>query len=125
MIKPSSQLYIIDNSGGRRVHCIKLLKKSPKKYASIGDLVLVTIKTYRKAIKKRLINKNSIYLGLIVSTKKKVNRVNGLTLSSLDNNIVLLSKDHSLIGKRIRGTVFVELREKGFSRIATVAENVL
>jgi large subunit ribosomal protein L14 len=125
MIKPTSRLIIIDNSGGRRVVCIKLVNKPPKSYASVGDIILVIVKTYRKAIKKRLVNKKQIYNGLIVGTKKNVNRVSGISLNLLYNSMVILSKDYNLIAKRIRGTVFVELRHKNFTKIATIAENVI
>lgn len=125
MIKPSSILYIIDNCGGRRAQCIKLLNKSPLGYSSVGDLILVSLKSYRRLIKKKKVKKNSIYLALIVSTKKSVNRLNGSSISCLENNIVLLNKDKVLIGKRIRGTVFSELRYKGYLRIASIAENII
>ena len=99
MIKTTSRLIIIDNSGGRRVVCIKLVNKPPKSYASVGDI--------------------------IVGTKKNVNRVSGISLNLLYNSMVVLSKDYNLIAKRIRGTVFVELRHKNFTKIATIAENVI
>ncbi len=125
MIKPSSILYIIDNSGGRRVKCIKLLNKSPKSYSTVGDLILVSLKTYRRVIKKKKVKKNSIYLALIVSTRKFINRANGISVSCLENNVVLLNKEKALIGKRIRGSVFSELRQKGYIRIASIAENII
>lgn len=125
MIYPKSNLIIIDNCGGRRVECIKLLNKSALGFASVGDLILVSLKTYRKIIKKRKVKKKSLYLALIVTTKKVVNRYNGSAVYSYTNNVVLLNKEKMLIGKRIRGSVFMELRQKGYSRIASIAENVL
>ena len=125
MIKSSTNLYVIDNCGGRKVKCIKLIKKEPWSYATVGDLILVSVKSYRKIIKNRKVKKNSLYLGLIVSTKKYINRLTGFSLNSLWNCVVLLNKERTLIGKRIRGTVFSELRYKGYSRIVSIAENVI
>lgn len=125
MIKVGSTLIVLDNSGGRRVKCIKLFNKSARNSSSVGDIVLVSLKTLRRIIKKRKVKKNVMYLGVIVSTKKYVNRRNGVSVNSAFNYIVLLNKEKNLIGKRIRGCVFQELRFKGFSKIISIAESVL
>lgn len=125
MIKSRSLLYIIDNCGGRKVKCIKLFNKYSTGYATIGDVILVSLKSYRKAIKNRKVKRKSIYLALIVTLRKKIRRYNGMVINSLNNNVVLLTKERNLIGKRIRGSVFMELRQKGFSRIVSIAENVI
>jgi large subunit ribosomal protein L14 len=125
MIKVGSTLIVLDNCGGRRVKCIKLFNKMPNSYSSVGDIILVSLKTLRRIIKKKKVKKNTMYLGVIVSTKKHVKRLNGVSVNSLFNYVVILNKEKNIIGKRIRGCVFHELRFKGFSKVISIAEGVL
>ena len=122
MIQMQSNINVADNSGARRVQCIKVLGGSKKRSATIGDIVIVAVKD---AIPKGKVKKGDIYKALIVRTKKDFYRIDGSTIKFDQNAVVLLDKQEEPIGTRIFGPVTRELRSKKFMKIISLAPEVL
>ena len=122
MIQPKSVLYIADNSGAKKVVCIKVLGGSKRRYAGIGDVVVVAV---REAMPNSKINKGSIQKAVIVRTAKEVQREDGSTIRFDDNSAVLVNAQKEPIGTRIFGPVARELRGKRFMKIVSLAPEVL
>ena len=121
MIQIGSKLRVIDNSGGRVALCLKILHKKQRAYAYPGDIVVLTVRRFRRAITVRKVGVGKIYTGVIVSVKKELNRKFGFTVKASLNSVVLLTKGLEPIGKRFRGVVFSDLRCKGFIRVLLIA----
>ena len=121
MIQIGSSLSVVDNSGGRRALCIKVLHKKTRLYGVSGDLVVLTIKRLRYVFKLRRVVVGSMYTGVLVSVRKELNRRIGFCVRSGRNGVVILSPVLEPLGKRVRGGLFFELRLKGFLRIALMA----
>ncbi len=121
MIQQESRLTVADNSGAKEVLCIRVLGGTGKKYASIGDKVVVTVKS---AIPSGDIKKGTVSRAVIVRTKKEVRRSDGSYIRFDDNACVLLTNADELRGTRIFGPVARELREK-YMRIVSLAPEVL
>lgn len=122
MIQMQTNLDVADNSGARRVMCIKVLGGSHRKVASIGDIVIVSIKD---AIPKGRVKKGDVARGVIVRTKFGLKREDGSLIRFDRNAIVLLNKQNEPIGTRIFGPVTRELRNKGYMKIISLASEVL
>jgi large subunit ribosomal protein L14 len=122
MLQQESILNVADNSGAKKVLLIRILGGSNKKYASIGDTLVVTIKT---SIAGSKINKGQVTRAVVVRTKYKVKRKDGSYISFDDNACVLLSKNGEMIGTRIFGPVARELRKKQYMKIISLAIEVL
>ncbi len=122
MIKEESNLKVADNSGARRVRCIRVLGGHGKKYASIGDLIVVSVKS---AIPNSDVKKGSIQRAVIVRTKKEVGRKDGSFIRFDDNAAVILTQLGEPKGTRIFGPVARELREKNFMKIVSLAPEVI
>jgi large subunit ribosomal protein L14 len=122
MIQVESKLDIADNSGAKLVSCIKVLGGSKRRYASIGDIVVVSVK---EAIPRSKVKKGEIYRAVIVRTRKEIARDNGSLIVFDNNSAVLLNKSHEPIGTRIFGPVARELRQKNFMKIVSLAPEVL
>lgn len=122
MIQVESMLDIADNSGAKRVQCIKVLGGSKRKYASIGDVVVIAIK---EAIPNSKVKKGDVKKAVIVRTKKEINRVDGSYIRFDDNSAVLVNNEKEPIGTRIFGPVARELRAKRFMKIISLAPEVL
>ena len=122
MIQAQSNLDIADNSGARRVQCIKVLGGSKRKYASVGDIVVVTVK---EAIPRGRVKKGDIHHAVIVRTAKEIKRNDGTSIRFDNNAAVLISKQKEPIGTRIFGPVTRELRAKQFMKIVSLAPEVL
>ncbi|NIM70036.1 MAG: 50S ribosomal protein L14 [Xanthomonadales bacterium] len=122
MIQMQSMLAVADNSGARRLQCIKVLGGSKRRYASIGDVVKVTVKD---AIPRGKVKKGEIYDALIVRTKAGVRRPDGSLIRFDGNAAVLLSPKLEPIGTRIFGPVTRELRSEQFMKIVSLAPEVL
>ena len=122
MIQTETVLNIADNSGARKVLCIKVLGGSKKRYARIGDIVTVSI---RAAIPNSKVEKGKIFQAVIVRTKKELRRNDGSYIRFDDNAAVLINKDNQPIGTRIFGPVARELRNKGFMKIVSLAPEVI
>lgn len=122
MIQQESRLNVADNSGARRVLCIRVLGGTRKRYASIGDKIIVTVKD---AIPAGNVKKGVISTAVVVRTKKEIRRKDGSYIRFDDNACVLLNPNGELRGTRIFGPVARELREKNFMRIVSLAPEVL
>ncbi|GAB6888579.1 50S ribosomal protein L14 [Desulfothermus okinawensis JCM 13304] len=122
MIQVESKLDVADNSGAKIVKCIKVLGGSKKRYATIGDVIVVSV---QEAIPHSKVKKGEIYRAVVVRTKKEVGRPNGSYIKFDTNSAVLLNKNMEPIGTRIFGPVARELRDKRFMRIVSLAPEVL
>lgn len=122
MIRQESRLNVADNSGAKEVLCIRILGGTGKKYASVGDKIVVAVKS---AIPSGNIKKGAISRAVIVRTKKEVRRKDGSYIRFEDNAAVLLNNQDEPRGTRIFGPVARELREKQFMKIVSLAPEVL
>ena len=117
-----SNLFVADNSGARRIQCIKVLGGSKRRFASIGDIIVVSIKD---AIPRGKVKKGEVFKAVIVRTKKDFGRVDGTSIRFDKNAAVLLDKQEEPIATRIFGPVTRELRTKKFMKIISLAPEVL
>jgi large subunit ribosomal protein L14 len=122
MIQQESRCVVADNSGAKEVLCIRILGGTRKKYASVGDKVVVTVK---HALPSGNIKKGTVSKAVVVRTKKEVKRSDGSYIRFDDNAVVLLTAQDELRGTRIFGPVARELREKQFMKIVSLAPEVL
>jgi large subunit ribosomal protein L14 len=122
MIQMQSNLDAADNSGARRVMCIKVLGGSHRRYAGIGDIIRVTVK---EAIPRGKVKKGEVYNAVVVRTRKGVRRMDGSMIRFDRNAVVLLNNQYQPIGTRIFGPVTRELRSERFMRIISLAPEVL
>ena len=122
MIQAETVLDVADNSGARKVLCIKVLGGSKRKYASIGDIIVVSVK---EAIPNAKVKKGDVMKAVIVRTKKEVSRADGSYIRFDTNSAVLVDKDNEPVGTRIFGPVARELRAKRFMKIISLAPEVL
>jgi large subunit ribosomal protein L14 len=122
MIQTETMLEIADNSGARRVQCIKVLGGSRRRYAGIGDIIKVTVK---EAIPRGKVKKGQVMNAVVVRTRKGVRRPDGSVIRFDTNAAVLLNPQHQPIGTRIFGPVTRELRTERFMRIISLAPEVL
>jgi large subunit ribosomal protein L14 len=122
MIQMTSVLDIADNSGAKKVFCIKVLGGSRRRYASIGDVIIVSI---REAIPGAKVKKGEVARAVIVRTKRELARPDGSYIKFDGNSAVLINKENEPIGTRIFGPVARELRAKRFMKIISLAPEVL
>ena len=122
MIQVETNLEIADNSGARRVQCIKVLGGSKRRYASVGDVIVVTIK---EAIPRGRVKKGEVMRAVVVRTAKDIHRSDGSAIRFDKNAAVLIDKQGEPIGTRIFGPVTRELRLKRFMKIISLAPEVL
>ena len=122
MIQQETRMAVADNSGAKEVLCIRVLGGTKKRYATVGDKVVVTVKS---AIPSGNIKKGSVSKAVVVRTKKHVRRSDGSYIRFDDNAVVLLTPADELRGTRIFGPVARELREKQFMKIVSLAPEVL
>ncbi len=123
MIQQESRLTVADNSGAKSVYCIRVLGGTRKRYASVGDQVVVSVKS---ALPQGNIKKGAVSKAVVVRTAKEVRRKDGSYIRFDDNAVVLLSNTTGeMIGTRIFGPVARELREKEFMKIVSLAPEVL
>ena len=122
MIQTESVLDVADNSGAKRVKCVKELGGSKRKYAGVGDVVVVSIKD---AAPNSKVKKGDIARAVVVRTKKEIRRKDGTYIRFDSNSAVLLNNDNEPIGTRIFGPVARELRAKQFMKIVSLAPEVL
>jgi large subunit ribosomal protein L14 len=122
MIQTESYLDVADNSGARRVMCIKVLGGSHRRYARVGDLIKVTVK---EAIPRGKVKKGQVVTAVVVRTKKGVRRGDGSLIKFDDNAAVILNAQNAPVGTRIFGPVTRELRGEKFMKIISLAPEVL
>jgi len=122
MIQTQSYLDVADNSGARRVMCIKVLGGSHRRYARVGDLIKVTVK---EAIPRGKVKKGQVMTAVVVRTRKGVRRPDGSLIKFDDNAAVLLNAQEAPLGTRIFGPVTRELRGEKFMKIISLAPEVI
>jgi large subunit ribosomal protein L14 len=122
MVQTTSTLDVADNSGAKKIMCIRVLGGTKRKYASIGDVIVVSIK---EAIPNAKVKKGEVAKAVIVRTKKEVSRQDGSYIRFDTNSAVLVDKDNEPVGTRIFGPVARELRAKRFMKIISLAPEVL
>ncbi|HZY59992.1 MAG TPA: 50S ribosomal protein L14 [Candidatus Binataceae bacterium] len=122
MIQTQSVLDVADNSGARKVMCIKVLGGSKRRYATIGDIIVVAVK---EAIPNAKVKKGDVAKAVIVRTAKEIGRPDGSYIRFDNNSAVLVDNQHEPIGTRIFGPVARELRAKRFLKIISLAPEVL
>jgi large subunit ribosomal protein L14 len=122
MIQMQTQLDVADNSGARRVQCIKVLGGSKRKTAGVGDVIVVSVK---EAIPRGKVKKGDVHRAVIVRTAKEIRRDDGTAIRFDTNAAVLISKQGEPIGTRIFGPVTRELRARKFMKIVSLAPEVL
>ena len=122
MIQMQTVLDVADNSGARRVQCIKVLGGSKRKYATIGDIIVVAVK---EAIPNAKVKKGDVVKAVVVRTAKELSRVDGSYIRFDNNSAVLIDNQKEPVGTRIFGPVARELRAKRFMKIVSLAPEVL
>jgi len=122
MIQMQTNLDVADNSGAKRVQCIKVLGGSKRKYASVGDIIVVTVK---EAIPRGNVKKGDVRKAVVVRTSKEVRRPDGTAIRFDRNAAVILNNSGEPVGTRIFGPVVRELRAKNFMKIVSLAPEVL
>jgi large subunit ribosomal protein L14 len=122
MIQMQTNLDVADNSGARKVMCIKVLGGSHRRYANIGDIIKVSIK---EAIPRGRVKKGEVYNAVVVRTRKGVRRSDGSVIRFDGNAAVILNNQHQPIGTRIFGPVTRELRSEKFMKIISLAPEVI
>jgi large subunit ribosomal protein L14 len=122
MVQTTTTLDVADNSGAKKIMCIRVLGGTRRKYASIGDVIVVSIK---EAIPNSKVKKGEVAKAVIVRTKKEVSRQDGSYIRFDTNSAVLVDKDNEPVGTRIFGPVARELRAKRFMKIISLAPEVL
>jgi large subunit ribosomal protein L14 len=122
MIQLRSMINIADNSGAKLAQCIKVIGGSKKRYAKLGDVVVVTIK---QAQPKGTVKTHAVEKGVVVRTRKETKRKDGSYIRFDENAIVIINKDGEPKGSRVFGPIARELREKGYQKIISLAPEVL
>jgi large subunit ribosomal protein L14 len=122
MIRAESKLSVADNSGARRVRCIRVLGGSRRKVASVGDVIVVAVS---EAIPNARVKKGEVRRAVIVRTKKNIGRRDGSFIRFDENAAVLIDNNKEVIGTRIFGPVARELRARGYMKIVSLAPEVL
>ncbi len=122
MIQAETRLTVADNSGAKILYCIKVLGGSRRRYASIGDIIVVSVK---EAIPNTKVKKGDVLRAVVVRTKKEIRRPDGSYIRFDDNSAVLITQTREPIGTRIFGPVARELRAKRFMKIISLAPEVL
>ena len=122
MIQQETRLKVADNTGAKEILCFKVLGGSKRKYASIGDQIVITVK---KALPGGMVKKGEVHRAVVVRTRKEVNRKDGSRIRFDENAAVLLNSSGEPRGTRIFGPVARELRDSGFMRIISMAPGVL
>jgi len=122
MIQPETRLTVADNSGAKQLYCIKVLGGSHRRYASLGDIIVVSVK---EALPGSKVKKGDVMKAVVVRTAKEVGRMDGSFIKFDDNSAVLINNNREPIGTRIFGPVARELRAKRFMKIISLAPEVL
>ncbi len=122
MIQMQTKLKVADNSGAKTVFCIKVLGGTRKKYAGVGDLIVVSV---REALPASKVKKGEVHRAVVVRTRKEIRRSDGSYIKFDNNSAVLLNQQHEPIGTRIFGPVARELRAKNFMKIISLAPEVV
>jgi len=121
MIQMGSNLNVADNTGARKVQCIKVLGGSKKMSASLGEMIMVSIK---ETVSNSKVKEGDVYKSVIVRTKKEIKRKDGIVVKFFDNSVVLLDNNNEPIGTRIFGVIPREIKDRNFKKIISLAGEV-
>lgn len=121
MIQPQTQLTVADNTGARKIMCIRVLGNN-KNYASVGDVIVGVIK---ESIPRMAVKRSDIVRAVVVRTRKSISRKNGTSICFDDNAAVLINAQNNPRGTRVFGPIAREIRDKNFSRVVSLAPEVL
>ncbi len=122
MIQVESQLDVADNSGAKRVACLKVLGGSRRRYATVGDIIVISVK---EAMPHSKVKKGDVMKAVVVRTKKEIRRNDGSYIRFDNNSAVILNNQNEPVGTRIFGPVARELRQRNFMKIVSLAPEVL
>jgi large subunit ribosomal protein L14 len=122
MIQMQTKLNVADNSGAKKVSCIKVLGGTRRRYASVGDIIVVSVK---EAVPNSKVKKGDVMKAVVVRTKKEIGREDGSSLKFDENAAVLINEQREPVGTRIFGPVARELRVKRFMKIVSLAPEVI
>ena len=122
MIQAETRLTVADNSGAKVLYCIKVLGGSKRRYAGVGDIVVVSVK---EAIPNAKVKKGDVMKAVVVRTKKEIRRPDGSYIRFDDNAAVIVNMDNNPRGTRVFGPVAREIRDKNYSKIVSLAPEVL
>ena len=122
MIQVQTEMEVADNTGAKRIECIKVLGGSKRKYATVGDVIVVSVK---EAIPNAMVKKGSVMKAVVVRTSKELRRADGSYIRFDTNSAVLINNEGEPIGTRIFGPVARELRAKNYMKIVSLAPEVL
>ena len=122
MIQPQTYLNVADNSGARKLMCIQILGASNRKYAHIGDIIIAVVK---EAVPNMPLKKSEIVRAVVVRTCKELKRKNGTIIQFDDNAAVIINKEGNPRGTRVFGPIARELRDRNFTKIVSLAPEVL
>ena len=122
MIQPQTYLEVADNTGARKIMCIRVLKGSNAKYATVGDVIVASVK---EAIPRGAVKEGDVVKAVVVRTKKEVKRPDGSAIRFDDNAAVIINNQLEPRGTRVFGPLARELREQGFMKIVSLAPEVL
>lgn len=126
MIQHQSILKVSDNSGAKSVKCIKVLGGFKKKYASIGDTIVVSVKKLRNQLKKNSkVKKKDVYKALVIRTKTKLKKKNGFETLFNENAVILMNKQKKPIGTRIIGYLPKQLRKKKLQKFISISKGLI
>lgn len=122
MIKVGTKLFVADNTGAREVKCIRILNVGRKNFASVADLIVISV---TKSISSKKLKEGNVLYAVIVRSKRNLKRKNGECLKFIENSVVLLDKQREIMGTRIFGPIPREIRESNYSNIVTMAQEVV
>lgn len=122
MIQQETMLQVGDNTGAKRILCVKILGGSTRKYATVGDVIIATVK---EATPGGVVKKGDVVKAVVVRTKKEIRRIDGSYIAFSENAAVIIDDNNNPKGTRIFGPVARELREKNFMKIVSLAPEVL
>ena len=122
MIQVQTELMVADNTGAKRVECIKVLGGSKRRYASVGDIIVISVKD---AIPKGKVKKGAVHKAVVVRTRKEVRRIDGSYIRFNDNACVIIDENSQMKGTRVFGPVARELRDNDFMKVVSLAPEVL
>ncbi|MGQ9511205.1 MAG: 50S ribosomal protein L14 [Thermaceae bacterium] len=122
MIQPQTYLEVADNTGARKIMCIRVLKGSNAKYATVGDVIVASVK---EAIPRGMVKEGDVVKAVVVRTRKEVKRPDGSAIRFDDNAAVIVNNQLEPRGTRVFGPVARELRERGYMKIVSLAPEVL
>lgn len=126
MLQTGTMVNVIDNSGAKKGQCIKVMGHCKKRYASVGDLLLLSVKKLRNKRKlESKVKKGLMYKGLLVNTKSKTSLFSGESIRSLKNNVILLTKQGKPLGTRISCYLPLKLRYIGFLRVLSMSSGII